>query len=395
MQHLNMALPLKVFVALAPAAFVDAAQVGRQLPIIPAPDNGAAFLVPKDLSRLPDELSDQRNPNSIISRLSGAASGGDEQASAHACDMGTRAPKNDCLSVEGRGCMWVELDNHDPSPFAVKSSAYCMPCEIDNEAIPCWTPGAWIGSEQVKSCQMSCRHQTRVVQPQYVCSDFVGVDSITSCFNRGQKSGSKCMFMTYKDKEDKMRSSCAPCEVDGVGKINCPDIGGKGPEEKSSVQTCESQCEAPRPEVQAGLVILAPIGFPASPGLSVVDGPADEMVSAPNAPPAPSAEQELALKSSAEAMAGFIPPPVFPPPPPKYFPVVVYRSPKDETADDLNPLPARMDWPVKLPEGQEPEKPSAEKPGLPEAPEPETKLVQESSTIGAAVEPRALGRLMR
>ena len=34
-------------------------------------------------------------------------------------------------------------------------------------------------SLQVVECEMSCLHQKRVMQPQYSCSDFTGVDAGT------------------------------------------------------------------------------------------------------------------------------------------------------------------------------------------------------------------------
>ena len=41
-----------------------------------------------------------------------------------------------------------------------------------------------------------------------------------------------------------MKSSCAPCELQGVGRIDCPVTGASGPEDNTTVTSCASQCEA-------------------------------------------------------------------------------------------------------------------------------------------------------
>eukprot|EP00440_Ansanella_granifera_P042290 gb/GFBE01045850.1/.p1 GENE.gb/GFBE01045850.1/~~gb/GFBE01045850.1/.p1 ORF type:complete len:346 (+),score=58.38 gb/GFBE01045850.1/:1-1038(+) len=308
-----------------------------------APPSGAAFLVPQALEELPEPREDKMAAEYLVNRLSNLPSQF-EQGPAHACDDGNMASKNRCLTVENRQCMWVRLKSHDPRPLVPNEQAYCMPCQLDGEDMPCWNSGAWLGASQVVECEMSCLHQKRVMQPQYSCTDFTGVDSQTSCFGRGDQTDSKCMFITYKDEHGAMKSSCAPCDLKGVGKIDCPAVGGKGPEDNSTVALCASQCEAPRPE--AGIAIAPAV---TNPGLGRTSGAADEMVSAPVSPPLPPAEGETALATRAQVIELMTTTPVYPPPPPEYFPMVVYKSPQDYAATTIGPLPAELSWPVQLP----------------------------------------------
>lgn len=193
-----------------------------------------------------------------------------------------------------------------------------MPCQLDGNDLPCWNSGAWLGGSQVVECEMSCLHQKRVMQPQYSCSDFTGVDSKTSCFGRGDSTGSKCMFVTYQDQHGAAKSSCAPCELQGVGNVDCPVAGGKGPELNSTVTMCSSQCEAPRPDAHVTL------------------------------PPA--SETALATRAQvASAMTTTTPYGKAP----NYFPMVVYRSPQDVSAATLPAAAQALPWPVELPKLEE------------------------------------------
>jgi len=308
-----------------------------------APAGGAPFQLPAPLEKLPDPREDRLRTDLTVTRLSSVA---EERAKgpAHACDDGSHASENRCLTVPNRQCMWVRLKSHDPRPLVPNEQAYCLPCQLDGEDMPCWNSGAWLGASQVMECEMACLHQKRVMQPQYSCTDFTGVDSQTSCFGRGSQTNSKCMFIAYKDKHGAQKSSCAPCELAGSGNINCPLAGGKGPEDKSTVTLCNSQCEAPRPE--AGVAIAPAV---TGPGLGRVTAAADEMLSAPVSAPMPPAEGETALATRAQVMALMTTTPKWPPPPPEFFPMIVYKKPQDYAATTVAPLPEKLEWPVEMP----------------------------------------------
>ncbi|CAJ1351122.1 unnamed protein product [Effrenium voratum] len=307
-----------------------------------APANGAPFLEPAELEKLPEPREDLMAAEYLVSRVNGVASSF-QQGSAHACDDGQHASKNRCLTHENRQCMWVRLHSHDPRPLVPKETAFCMPCQLDQTELPCWNSGAWLGGSQVVECEMSCLHQKRVMQPQYSCTDFTGVDSQTSCFGRGDQTNSKCMFLTYQDQHGATKSSCAPCELQGVGNIDCPVAGGKGPEDNSTVTVCASQCEAPRPDAH---LALAPSS--SNPGLSRVTAGEEEMVSAPVSPPLPPAEGETALATRAQ-VAGMMTTTTAYGLAPKYFPMVVYQSPEDHAVTKLQPPSEQLPWPVELP----------------------------------------------
>ncbi|CAE7412604.1 unnamed protein product [Symbiodinium necroappetens] len=121
-------------------------------------------------------------------------------------------------------------------------------------------------------------------------------------------------------------------------------MGGKGPEDNSTVAACASQCEAPRPD--SG-VTLAPAV--ANPGLSRVASSPEEMVSAPVSPPLPPAEGETALATRAQVADRMTTTTPYGKAP-EYFPMVVYRSPGDAVATKL-PAVGNPDlpWPVELP----------------------------------------------
>ncbi|CAE7692133.1 unnamed protein product [Symbiodinium sp. CCMP2456] len=148
----------------------------------------------------------------------------------------------------------------------------------------------------------------------------------------------------HTDQSGATKSSCAPCELAGIGNIDCPAMGGKGPEDNSTVAACASQCDAPRPD--AG-VTLAPAV--ANPGLSRVASSPEEMVSAPVSPPLPPAEGETALATRAQVADRMTTTTPYGKAP-EYFPMVVYRSPGDAVATKL-PAVGNPDlpWPVELP----------------------------------------------
>lgn len=319
-------------------------QTGQKM----APANGAPFLEPAELAKFPEPREDMMTAEYLIHRVSHVAKPSLAPGSAHACDGGQHASKNRCLTHESRQCMWVRLHSHDPRPLVPKETAFCMPCQLDGNDLPCWNSGAWLGGSQVVECEMSCLHQKRVMQPQYSCSDFTGVDSKTSCFGRGDSTGSKCMFVTYQDQHGATKSSCAPCELQGVGNVDCPVAGGKGPELNSTVTMCSSQCEAPRPDAH---VTLPPaVG---NPGLSRVAAAPDAMLSAPVSPPLAPAEGETALATRAQVASAMTTTTPYGKAP-DYFPMVVYRSPQDVSAATVLPgTGSALPWPVELPKLEE------------------------------------------
>eukprot|EP00933_Yihiella_yeosuensis_P019521 TRINITY_DN15807_c0_g1_i1.p1 TRINITY_DN15807_c0_g1~~TRINITY_DN15807_c0_g1_i1.p1 ORF type:complete len:349 (-),score=50.28 TRINITY_DN15807_c0_g1_i1:322-1368(-) len=312
-----------------------------------SPENGAPYLEPKSLEPLPGIKEDAGRADIFISRLNSRIDESQRNsASAHACDQrGTRADKNKCLSVDNRECMWMQFATHDPSVGAFTESAYCMPCEIDGEDMPCMNPGAWIGEKQVKACAMSCLHQKRITQPQYACSDAVGPDSQSSCFSRGKSSNSKCMFLEFKDSTGVSKSSCAPCEVQGVGLISCPEPGHKGPEDGSSVTNCLSQCDT----VSHFTATETATVIGSNPGATMSEISPDTMMSAPVAPK-PLAEEIRDLhrslpKQGIDALHQAPPTNLEP----KYVPVVIYKSKADSTdvVAAIPPLPERLPWPTR------------------------------------------------
>ncbi len=73
-----------------------------------------------------------------------------------------------------------------------------------------------------------CPHQAQVRQPEYACVEESGFLTKSQCFDLGNKSGSKCMYLNYK-KQDAFGadtlSICAPCFVSGIGTWDCPKTG--------------------------------------------------------------------------------------------------------------------------------------------------------------------------
>jgi len=298
-----------------------------------APYSGAPFLLPTPLGSLPAPEADELDPTIVVARLLPQTAR--LQRPAHACDAGDHADKGRCLEVSGRGCMWTRLQTHDPRD-GISSRSYCLPCELDGQEIPCWNVGASVGDMRVTDCAMSCQHQKRIWQPQYACSDGAGTfASKVQCFDKGQRSGSKCMFIEYKDSRGDSRGQCGPCELTGSGSWGCPAAGSQGPEEGSTVLSCQSMCNDPcagKPSCMQGM-----LGLPPSPGVARASAPADEMLSAPSGfmPPAAAGATEQ----------GTVAPHLLDPtlPVPKvYFPVVIYRTPGDYAATTVPPPPL---WP--------------------------------------------------
>lgn len=311
-----------------------------------APVSGAAFLSPAPLVRLTSAERDARDVGEDVYRLRPNVA---ESAPASACDGGEQADKGNCLQVRGRGCMWVRLETREPSLPVQASNAYCLPCELDNEDLPCWSVGAWIGAKQVTECMMSCPHQKRLIQPGYACSEGMGGATQTQCFERGISSGSKCMFVAYQDSTGQNGARCGPCELPGTGTWTCPKPGAEGPEDGSTVTRCVSQCDMPctkGPPECAPTLAPPPLPAPPSPGISKVAAPPDEFISAPNgiAMPMVSPAAVLEALKLAAKQAGV--PYTTVAPGKGYFPVVVYHNIADELATTLPPMPASVPlWP--------------------------------------------------
>lgn len=300
--------------------------------IAAAPYSGAPFLMDEPLGVYPSQAEDSGNTEMIIARFAHTHGADEGQVSAHACDMGDQADKLKCLGRKDRSCMWTRLQTQDPYKRVQESNSYCLPCRLDDQAIPCWNPGAWLNGKQVTDCAMSCNHQERIWQPEYACSDTTGFISQAQCFSRGAQSGSKCMFTAYKDKDDKERGACGPCQLSGSGGWGCPLEGAPGPEDGSKVISCMSQCDTlcAGPPNCPPTMAPPPPPPPPSPGISDTAAASDVMLSAP-APfagePTPNPYSIQQAKIEAAKRAGLKI--AYPPPPKSYLPLIYYRSPSD------------------------------------------------------------------
>lgn len=295
-----------------------------------APYSGVPFAASGPLGTLPSHSEDARNSNMVVSRLLTNSGAQSEAVSAHVCDMGDQADKTKCLGAS-RDCMFARLESRDPSKPVQSSRSHCLPCRIDGQEMPLWNVGAWVDGMQVTESAMSCMHQESIVQPEYACSDATGFISQSQCFDKGAKSGSKCMFIAYEDKHGESKASCGPCKLQGSGGWGCLATGEAAHEEGSKVTGCLSQCDVlcAGPPACPPTVAPPPPPPPPSPGLAKVSSPGNKMVSAP-APFAMTTQNPYAqAQAIAEAAkrAGWT---IGTPPPPKvYWPIVSYRQPMD------------------------------------------------------------------
>lgn len=300
-----------------------------QLSGLQAPYNGAAFLAPSQLAVLPSRQADELDPSISVTRLLRNVV---NYKDASACTKGAdHADKDACLYKPGRECMWVSYETRDPLKAIQDTTTHCLPCEIDGQEIPCWNIGAMYAGSQVMECEMSCPHQKRIRQPQYTCSDESGFITESQCFDKGVRSGSKCMYLQYEKEDGSAKSTCGPCAVDGTGGWGCPPIGGAGPEDGSKVSYCMSQCDVicMGPPDCPPTVAPPPPPPPPAPGVVRVSSPADEMLKAPAPFDMPTVNPYAMAQAVAEAAkkAGWA---IGTPPPPKsYYPVVMYRKPAD------------------------------------------------------------------
>mmetsp|Transcript_2529 Transcript_2529/g.7476 ORF Transcript_2529/g.7476 Transcript_2529/m.7476 type:complete len:379 (-) Transcript_2529:101-1237(-) len=307
-----------------------------------APMSGAPFLfsAPIDFDRIKPGLGLK------ITRLKPPT----KEDATIGCHDGDQASKDKCLTDPGPGCMWTQVETDDPTLMVQASNSFCLPCELDGEELPCWSLGAWFGNMIVKECIMSCGHQKTMAQPYASCAAGPGGGSESECFDRGQGSGSKCMFLVSKDKTGQLKSQCGPCELPGTGSWGCPAEGDKGLDDQTVVR-CKSQCDKPC----SGPPDCAPTAFPppvlpANPGIPRVASPKEEMLSAPlggdSPPPNPMAIVQAAILAAAAAGHPF----TTPAPPKTYYPVVMYRTPADYLATTLPPMtPYQYVWPQAWP----------------------------------------------
>jgi len=297
------------------------------------PVGGMPFVMDLPLGTLPSPNDDSMNAEMSVTRLLHKAVSGSDSFPASECNLGEAADKKKCLGME-RGCMWTSLTTANPLKRIQAITSYCLPCRMDTTEIPCWNPGAWVSGKQVLECSMSCMHQQRIWQPQYACSDETGFISQSQCFDRAARSGSKCMFISYRDHEDNPRASCGPCELSGSGGWGCPAVGGQGPADGSKVTSCLSQCDVLCAGPPACPPTVAPPPPPPpqqSPGLPDNASPEDVMLTAPVPwlplpAPNPMAIIEAAREAALKAGWKIAPPP---PLPKVYWPVVYYRAPGD------------------------------------------------------------------
>lgn len=329
---------------LAAALSLGVRASATSLHVARAPHSGAPFLRAARIRPLPAPGEDAGAENVVSARLKPNSLA---KRSPHACDHGAQADENGCLHVEGRNCMWVRMEKYEPpdpnmpptpppDDYVPKESrSYCLPCELDGEDIPCWNTGALVGgSWQVTNCAMSCPHQKRLWQPGYACYDGPGFISQAQCYDRGLKSGGKCMFTTYVDSKGMDRGTCGPCQLPGSGRWSCPSRGAAGPEAGSRVTFCASQCDAEADEddkdneTQAEPTTAAPL----TPGVGKTAADPDEMLMAPAILPmqawrvaAQQGRYGLPSQSSTR------------PPPKSYFPVVLYRTPGDYAVTTVPP----------------------------------------------------------
>ncbi|CAD7969101.1 unnamed protein product [Amoebophrya sp. A25] len=299
-----------------------------------APVSGSPFLVNAPLQAMPTEALDDEDTEMMVSRERYYAR---NAKGPEACtSIGQNPLKEDCLSVEGRDCMWVSLQ----SGGIRNAKSYCMACDIDRQEVPCWNKGATVSGDVVEECEMRCPHQKQIRQPEYACIDESGFLTQAQCFELGTASNSRCMYLSYEGGDGAPASACAPCEVAGTGTWDCPATGSEG--KLGKLVGCDSMCAAPPPPPPPGVVPPPPP--PENPGLrgtSLKQASAEHaMIDAPFpvAPPDPPSPQEIVAAAEAAKAAAALASGTTPAPPlPFYEPVVMYRTPADYMAN--MPLP--------------------------------------------------------
>jgi hypothetical protein len=293
-----------------------------------APYNGAPFLRPASLASLPSNLVNERNPNLEVQRL---IPNEINKKGPDSCSMGNQADKGACLGNPDRPCMWVSKESNNPLLPVQAVESYCLPCEIDGMEQPCWNVNAWVGGMRVTACEMTCSHQTKIRQPEYACSDESGFITTSQCFDKGVRSGSKCMWLAYEKDDGTKKSTCGPCFISGTGGFGCPAAGGPGPESGSKITSCVDQCAVicPGPPGCPPTAVPPPPPPPPSPGVVQTAASPDSMLIAP-APVAmptinPYAVAQAAMEAAKKAGWEIGTTPL----PKSYDPVLMYRGPMD------------------------------------------------------------------
>jgi len=306
-----------------------------QQPLVPwrASFSGAPFELNKPLIQQPSPAENMKDTTMHVTR-GGLHRYETDTASPHICDLGDQADEKECLgkTKEGRSCMWTRVETQDPLKRIQASNSYCLPCRLDDQAIPCWNVGAWVGDKRVTHCEMSCEHQQTIQQPEYVCSDTSGFISQSQCLSRGAATGSRCMFIAFENEKGESQSSCGPCEVQGTGGWGCPTTGGPGPLSGTTVKSCLSQCDVlcTGPPACPPTVVPPPPPPPPSPGAVKVSAKEDEMVSAPAPWVVPTVNPYTIIQAARDAAVKAGMPVASTSPPPKVFwPVVYYQAPAD------------------------------------------------------------------
>jgi len=290
-----------------------------------APYNGAPYTRPQGLAALPPVDADAGNPNLQVKRLMPNKV---YTKDASAC-VNKNAAMGACLNNADRECMYVYLETKDPFIAVQDSQHLCLPCEIDGQPIPCWPGGAVIGGYyHVMDCKMSCPHQQALVQPEFHCADDGGFVTEGGCMQKGIDSKSKCMFMAYQLENGDKRTQCGPCYVSGVGGWGCPKVGGPGPKEGSKMIYCFSQCDVPctGPPDCPPTVAPPPPPPPPSPGLVSTRADKTALLGRPALPPPNPYAFAIAAAKAAKAAGWTL---GTPPPPASYYPIIMYRTPKD------------------------------------------------------------------
>jgi len=144
--------------------------------------------------------------------------------------------------------MWLELAGGN----------LCLPCDFGGVDIPCPAVGSVYAMKEVKACQMVCSHQ-QVITKVSACTDVTGTITQDQCFAKGTSALTKCMFTSYNTEQGQTKTMCGPCSVDGIGKIPPYTPGQLGPEYRSSVNGCASQCD----------LALTEYGIPCDPALGI------------------------------------------------------------------------------------------------------------------------------
>jgi len=147
------------------------------------------------------------------------------------CSDSASVSKDTCLGKSTK-CMFLELDKRN----------LCLPCEWGGANIPCVPEGAAYPQGTVRSCDMSCEHQ-QIVSKVSDCTDLSGDINQEDCYAKGSSAGISCMWTAYRGSDQRKKTMCGPCNVDGYGTLNRYAPGTAGPEAGSIVESSFSQCE--------------------------------------------------------------------------------------------------------------------------------------------------------